>query len=309
MTRSLRVGLVDPDTSHADAFVPVLRTLGHRVTGVLDRSLLWGPDHPRAFAARHGIEVVARDEEDLASHCDVAVLLSCDWDSHAASVGRLRAAGLPVCVDKPLAGRAGELRALATLAGTPPLAGGSSLRFAPEVTAWRARGRRADAVRVSCTGPALYYGIHAVSMAAGLLGPGFVAARGRSVEGVLAGDLRHRSGVVVSVEVPGHAPGTDFRAEITTDAGTEVVEPDFERLYPSYLEASLRDLVGDRPAALPPAALVEPELALLALAYSCDAPAGAGGRWVGLDETPDEWHPWDGAAFARSYRDAAAGRG
>lgn len=294
----LRIGLVDLETSHPEAFVPVLRELGHDVTAVLDSSAMRGPEHAARFATRHGIARVAQDERELAQVCDVAILLGTDWDQHLGRIRMLRDRGIAVLVDKPVAGSAGDLRAIAAIDGAPRITGGSSLRTADEVEQWRELGRTAQTVRSTCSGPPLYYGVHAVSLAVGLLGEGFVAARSDSVEGHLSGEIRHADGPLVRIDVPRRPPGEPYRAEIRTQAGElDVVEPAGERLYRPFLAACLRYLAGDGPPPASPRGLVEPELALLAMAWS----ATNGGDWVDLDQPPDDWHPWSGPAFADEY--------
>ncbi|WP_165962823.1 Gfo/Idh/MocA family oxidoreductase [Occultella glacieicola] len=303
-----RIGLVGLETSHPGSFVPLLRDLGHEVSVVLDPGELRGAAHAARFAREHGVARVGRDLEDVAGNCDVAILLGTDWDRHLAQVTSLRAAGVAVLVDKPVAGSAGDLRALAAAAAAgergegPPVTGGSSLRTAPEARAWRGRGQRALSVRTGCTGHPLYYGVHATSLAVGLLGDGLVAARATGTDpGVLAGELRHADGATIVVEVPRRPVGAPFRAEVRTAVGgVDVIEPAGAGLYRPFLAVCLEHLTGRGPAPAGPRGLVEPELAVLAIAWS--AAADTPGAWVDLDEVPDEWQPWAGAAFTGEYR-------
>lgn len=302
MTAPLRIGLVDLETSHPAAFVPVLRALGHEVTAVLDEHAMRGPDYAGEFARRHGVPAVARDIPELSRLCDVAFLLGTDWDRHLDQIRVLRGLGVPVLVDKPVAGRAGDLRAVAAMTDGPRVTGGSSLRTADEVSAWSSLGLTARTIRATCSGPPFYYGVHAVSLALGLVGEGVVAARATSSGEPFAGEIRHRSGTSVRIEVP-RAPGATYRAEIrTTTDERHVVQPAGDRLYRPFLTACLDYLTGRRDVPWSPLGLVEPELALLAMAWS----ARDNGRWVDLDQVPDDWQPWQGASFAAEYRASLA---
>jgi hypothetical protein len=284
-----RVGLVDLSTSHPGIFAPILATLDLPVRAVLDadRGPVFCRDHPGA------VPVV--DMAALAGACDVAMLLGPDWDTRLPQIRTLAAHGVPVFVDKPMAGTAGELRALAELADGPArLDGGSALRVAPEAVGLR--GSRVDGLSVTCAGHPFYYGVHAVALATAVLGPGLVAARGlagdpeRSITGV----VEHADGteVQVSVAIADRAGG--FVATVDTGAETLRIEPAADAFYLALLRDTMTRLAGDGDTR-PGGELVECELALLAMAWSL---ANDGTR-VALDAVPADFHPWLGRALRR----------
>jgi hypothetical protein len=275
--------MVDLSTSHPGIFAPLLAELGMPVTAV------HGPGAEAFAHGRPGVVVVA-SLMGLADRCDVVMLLGGDWDERMDQVVAL-AARVPVFADKPMAGTAGELRALADLADGPArIDGGSALRVAPEAVAVRAR--RPGSVEVTCAGHPFYYGVHAVALATAVLGPGLVAARGvagelaQSIEGV----VEHVSGVEVRVAVSVSAVAGGFLA--TVDEVT--VEPAATGFYPALLRDTMTRLVSsvDR---RPGRELVECELALLAMAWSLST----GGGRVALDAVPADFHPWHGGAPRR----------
>jgi predicted dehydrogenase len=112
----LRVGLVGYGTSGRGIHTPLLKELGQHVTCVVTRS---HGDHVRADWPR---AVVVPDVAALlarASGLDLVIVAS-PTREHAANVGTLLQARLPVLVDKPLATDeqgASELVRLATLHG------------------------------------------------------------------------------------------------------------------------------------------------------------------------------------------------
>lgn len=272
--------MVDLSTSHPRIFAPLLAALGMPVRVVLDpvRAADFCRDHPEA--------VTAGDLAELAGACDVVMLLGRDWDERTGQLETLAAHGVPVFVDKPVAGTAGELRALADLPSR--IDGGSALRVAPEAVAVRESGRRPAVVDVTCAGHPFYYGVHAVALATAVLGPGLVSARGRSGERErsIAGVLEHRCGAEIRVSVArSAAPG----AFVATVDGELRIEPAADAFYPALLRDTMTRLttgVDPRPAA----ELVECELALLAMAWSLTK----GGASVALDAVPDTFHPWRG---------------
>jgi hypothetical protein len=258
-----RVGMVDLSTSHPAIFAPLLADLGMPVTAVLEP---------------FGDVPVVGSLTELADACDVVMLLGADWDQRLDQVRTLAALGVPVFVDKPMAGTAGELAELARLADGPArIDGGSALRVAPEAVAVRGQALSA----VTCGGHPFYYGVHAVALAVAVLGPGLVAAHGRVDDVSLDGVVRHVSGVDVRVAVSG--PPGRFRAVV----GERVIEPAAEAFYPALLADVMARLTGAAERR-PGRELVECELALLAMAWS----ASTGGAPVRLDEVPADFRPW-----------------
>lgn len=273
-----RVGMVDLSTSHPGIFAPLLAELGMPVHAVLD------PVRAADFPAATAVGSLA----ELAAACDVVMLLGADWDERMAQVAALAAHEVPIFVDKPMAGTAGELRALARLADGPcRIDGGSALRVAPEAV--RLRESRPAVVDVTCAGHPFYYGVHAVALATAVLGPGLVSARGLSgdPERAIEGVVEHVSGAEIRVAVAIAAVSGGFAA--TVDSGVRV-EPAADLFYPALLRDTMTRLttgVDLRPGA----ELVECELALLAMAWSLTKD----GAPVALDTVPDDFHPWHGS--------------
>lgn len=292
----MSVALVELDTSHPEAFVPALRRIGVEITAVLDSGAVRPSGYAEEFAGRHRIPRVLADQAELAEVADAALLLGCDWDRRYDLTCELLDAGLPVLLDKPLAGRVSALRDLAVRAAAgQPVGGGSSLRTAPEAVAWRQAGGPApSSVLTACAGHPFYYGVHAVSLAQALLGPGFTAARALDGDG-LRGLLRHAGGAEVVVDVRPPVADYGYHATIVTGAAVEHVTPDPAGLYEPFLRTVLGHLLDGADPPYTPAALIEPELLVLALAAS-------DGDWVGPGELPDDFAPWHGRDFAASYR-------
>ena len=133
----MKIGLVDLDTSHPAAWVPLERELGHEVVGVWDGGAVHPPGYPVRFAGEHGIPHVYGSLAEMARDVDCAVLHGCDWDTHLEKARPLVEAGKSVLVDKPLAGRLADLEQLRTWARAGArITGGSSLRFCAETREW-----------------------------------------------------------------------------------------------------------------------------------------------------------------------------
>lgn len=279
------VGIVGLSTSHPAIFAPILAALGMPVRAVLD------PGGTEDFRRAHPDVVAAGDLAELAATCDVIMLLGRDWDERTAQLETLAPHGVPVFVDKPMAGTAGELRAFADL--PLRLDGGSALRVAPEAVRVREAGRRPAVVDVTCAGHPFYYGVHAVALATAVLGPGLVSARGRSGERdrSIEGVLEHVSGARIQVSVQMSATPGAFAATVDGDLR---IEPAADAFYPALLRDTMGRLTSNAPVR-PAEELVECELALLAMAWSLDQ----GGTPVALDAVPATFHPWQGRRLPR----------
>lgn len=146
-----------------------------------------------------------------------------------------------------------------------------------------------------CAGHPFYYGVHATSSAAAVLGPGVEAVRADVAASGFRGTARHRGGAQVVIDVRPVRPGFPFHVTVVSDAGVEHLVPSASNFYSSFLAATLA-AVADGPRK-PVAGATEPELSLLAMAWSLDHK----GCWVDLDSLPDDFAPWSGASFLCDY--------
>jgi len=310
----VRVGLSGLETSHPAAFLPLLRAMGCTVSGVHDAGDVSPKDHVADFAREHGVPILAPSVDALAEQCDVVMLLGCDWDRRVPEALRLVDAGVAVCVDKPVAGTPADLRKLAAAAKTGRLSGGSSLRFAPEVTQWTQNGDHSIVEAATwCGGHPFYYGVHAVTLALACAGSGRHVAVVESAcsdqtslagaDSVLSGRIRLDTGVFILVDVRLDRPAGGFRASLKTADGTRAIVPDAAMLYQAYLAAVVAGLAGRAPLPVRGDDLIAPELALLALARSADL----GGWEVSPEELGPSWRPWPGRAFATAYAQSREG--
>lgn len=304
------IGLVDLDTSHPAAWLPIVRSLGCTVAGVYDGGTVYPAGYARQFAQQHDIPLVFESIEEMADHPDVAVAIvhSCDWDLHVGRAAPFVARGKAVLVDKPIAGRLDDLRQFREWdAAGSRVAGGSSLRYAPEVRAFHERVMREGrprALLVGCGVDEFNYGIHAYSMAAGMLGPGIESARHTGIQqGLQRVELAWQDGTRVMLLIGGET-WLPFYATVVHAQSVEHFQASTDTLYRALLEQVIPYLSGV--VATPPtpfAQLIEPELAALAALLSHQRD----GEWVRLDDPELAEVHYDGAAFGRSYRASRLG--
>ncbi len=155
-------------------------------------------DAPRvAEAAR--IPHVARAPEEVIGEVDAIVVATDIGSEHVARCRPFVEAGLPVFVDKPLVDNAADLavfRRWIVEEGRPILSS-SCMAYAKEFAPYRASTRDLGALRyVTVTTAKSWerYGIHALSAACPVLGPGFVSARNTGDARNNVVHFRHASG-------------------------------------------------------------------------------------------------------------------
>jgi hypothetical protein len=299
----MRIGVIDLDTSHPAAWIPILRELGHEIVGVYDGGAIHPPGYAERFAAEHNAGRVFESPSKMIDAVDCVILHACNWDTHVATARPFVEAGKAVLVDKPLAGNLRDLNQLRDWARAGArIAGGSSLRFCDESKQFL--NRPADergtpkTIICGCGVDEFNYGIHAYAMLAGLAGSG--AKRVRHVAGgaqrrieVRYGD--DRLGFVIAGEAGAWLP---FHATVITERTVTQFQADAKKLYRGLLESVIPFLAGetDQPP-VEPDAWIEPELCALAARRS----------WLHGDgdvalAALDDSDRYDGAAFAKSYQ-------
>src|SRR5438552_16885784 len=108
----MRIGIVDLDTSHPAAWVPIERALSHAIVGVFDSGAVHPPEYAQKFASEHNISTVFASIAEMVEEVDCVIIHSCDWDTHVDKARPFVAAGKAVLIDKPLAGNLRHLQEL-----------------------------------------------------------------------------------------------------------------------------------------------------------------------------------------------------
>lgn len=203
--RILRVGVIGCDTSHATEFAARLNDPAHpgHVPGArvvvahptVSPDMPWSRSRADGFVeelrTRFGVEMVD-GIDPLLERCDVVLLCSLDGRAHPSQVEPVLRAGLPVFLDKPVAGTLREAERIYELAaevGTPMFSS-SALRWYPGVQA--VQRAEAGTVRGAISyGPAplepthpdlFFYGIHPTEGLFTVLGTGCVSVQRTTTE-------------------------------------------------------------------------------------------------------------------------------
>ena len=299
----MKIGLVDLDTSHPSAWLPIERALGHEIVGVWDGGSVHPTGYAEKFAKENGIPRVFANLREMSANVDCAILHGCDWDTHVEKARLFIEHGCAVLVDKPFAGNARDLAQFSHWAHMGArIIGSSALRFCYEVRNWLAkpeseRGTPHTAL-VGCGVDEFNYGIHAWSMLCGLMGPGIVSVRHlgeHPQRRIQVNWADGRLGFIAIGEVKAYLP---FHASVVTDRGVHQIKADNGKLYKAMLEIMLPWLAGTAPEPVAFDALIEAERAAVAARRSWMH----GNREVRLADLGNSAEGYDGKVFASAYR-------
>ncbi|WP_157251593.1 Gfo/Idh/MocA family protein [Nonomuraea typhae] len=177
----MRLGLIGLDNTHADHAIRHLNA--ERALGDVRVVALCGGTAERTaqLSGQGGVEFGVDRPEDLIGRIDAAIVMDRDPALHRPNAEPLLKAGIPVFVDKPLAGSVADAEAILAAArtGGVPVTSSSALRWAVEALRERLDGL-GELRSVVATGPVqrdspyggvAFYGVHAVEMALHLFEP------------------------------------------------------------------------------------------------------------------------------------------
>ncbi len=302
--KALKIGLVDLDTSHPAAWLPILRDLGQDVVGVFDGGTVWPEGYAAQFAERFAVPRVFHTLEEAADTVDLAILHATNWDLHIPRAEPFLQAGKAVLIDKPIVGNLRDAHTLLEWEHRGArISGGSSARFASQIRDYLAQDvetRGEPHVAFLANGVDEFnYAIHAYA--------GLLAIMGTGVHGVRA---LGTAGGQWQVELL----WADGRRGVLSIGGTEKWLPCGALVvsgrslaqfpvgggdgYRHLLEALLPYYAGEAPAPFSVRDLIEPELAAMAARQSLRT----GGQYVPLSDLRLDDPGYDGAAFAAGYR-------
>ncbi|HHT26282.1 MAG TPA: Gfo/Idh/MocA family oxidoreductase [Firmicutes bacterium] len=302
MMKALRIGLVDIDTSHPNAWVPILREFGHEIAGVYDSGEVRPAGYAAEFTAERGIPKVYESLEAMVDDVDLAIVHSCNWDVHIDRARPFVDAGKSVLIDKPMAGNLKDINTLLEweIKGAR-VTGGSSLRYCYEVTEFLAGMAEDEEVLYVYSGAGtdeFNYGIHAYSLVQGILGAGIYSVRHLCDKPRRQIEMTWRNGGRAILTLRTDGVYSPFFATIVTNKRVEHLSINTRNLYRAMLEKILPYLAGDTDEHVPLQEILEGEQAAIAARMSWQQD----NRTIYLTDLRMDDAGYDGKAFAAGYR-------
>ncbi len=300
----MKIGHVDLDTSHPEAWIQVLRDLGYtNISGVYDSGTVYPKGYANEFARRLGVPQVYDDLEHMAQDVDIAFIHSCNWDLHIEHARPFIDAGKAVFIDKPMAGNMRDMNMLAEWHRKGyRITGGSSLRYCYEIEQFQSKGAAevGDVQYVFCGAPMdeFNYGIHAYALLQGLLGKGYSSVKHLGMNGQHLVEIEWRDGKKGILSVGESGGFYKTYATIVGRKGTCHIDVDNARIYRAMLEKVMPYLSGDSDEIVPMDELLENEKAALAARESWQNE----NQRVFLSDLPLQNSGYDGSAFGANYR-------
>lgn len=299
----IRIGIVDPDTSHPDGFIPILNESGRaRVVTVQNDYAVKDFEETKEFVKKHNIQYLCQTAEEMLDKVDVGFIQGANWDTHLPKARLFLKAGKPVFIDKPIVGNISDCLELEEWARKGAIIlGSSSLRYCYEVKEFLSepvekRGEIRSVHGIVGTDE-FNYGVHIVEMLQGLIGPGAKAVRwlGKNSGGGELFQILYKNDILVTYQVGGEA-WYPFVLTVTTSKKVVYIQPDTGKLYRALLERVL-DLIEGKGRMASVSELTETIKVCLTGRISRER----NGITVQLTEIPMDDPGYDGASFVKSY--------
>lgn len=306
----IRVGVVNIDTSHPNAFAQKMIDDGRARYVAIYNDGFRGDDEVNGFMEKYGLEKHCATVEELAETVDIGFIQGCNWDTHLNYVEPFVKLGKPVFIDKPIVGSMPDLKKLKELtdAGAVIL-GSSSARYAQEVGEFLEipEEERGQIVSIfgSCGVDEFNYGVHIVEVIGGLMGTGAKDCRfagraevgGKVAETFLA-TFENGASATYTLFHGTHHP---FTVTIQTTKKTYTFTINNSRIYMALLTRIMDYMQTGKSTLATIEELSETIKIMLAGKLSRDN----GGKVIALSDIPEDYEGYDGALFEKGYAAAA----
>lgn len=245
------IGIVGLDTSHGEAFAETIRELpGMTVVGVWDGGDVRDDQYVEAFCDKYDTRRFT-SVEDLTDYVDAAMVLTVDWETHSSLAIPFLEVGVPVLIDKPIAGNLAHLKALRTACKSntdAALFGGSAVPFHDQF-ADLPRGGDDRTIYAAGYNDFFYYRVHVTDTIRSLANDDWVEVVPSAGPGTTV-DIRFDNGIYATIRLDGSTENPTFGI-LDVAASTRAVELNVGRdtlgeMYGPYLR-TFRDVVrGER---------------------------------------------------------------
>jgi predicted dehydrogenase len=162
----LRIGFVDPDTSHARAFAEILyKREDVLLTSVLNTSAMRDAGWIAAFANDYQL-TLCDSLAAFAEEVDAALILSVDWEKHIGHAKALAQQDIIMLIDKPICGSFDDVQSFNALVDEFPylLFAGSALPHLKAVERLSLSSTAADEITIYGPRDSFFMGIHCAEL-------------------------------------------------------------------------------------------------------------------------------------------------
>ncbi|WP_114578741.1 Gfo/Idh/MocA family oxidoreductase [Saliphagus sp. LR7] len=243
------VGILGLDTSHAEKFAAAIDDRPDAtVAGVWDGGKVREESYVSAFREEYG--AVRYDRPDaMVEEVDAAMVLTADWDRHRPIAEGFLEAGVPTCIDKPIAGHLGDvevLQATADRSGTP-ICGGSAVPHHPSIDDMRDDDGGHDLFAAGYNGP-FYYGVHLTDTARRVCDADWTAIEPTTHGSATAISFADGSTATLRFDGPTNPSAFGFLdvGETIRTARINGDETELERMYDPFIDTFLATARGER---------------------------------------------------------------
>lgn len=242
------IGLIGLDTSHPEAFARLLAARDDAtVSAVWDDGTVRDDDYVRRFCDEHGATRYD-DPTGMIGDVDAVMVLTVDWNTHRPLAVPFLEAGVPTFIDKPIAGRAEDVEALAAAAEGTSLFGGSAIPFHPRLADFPTD--RTDGT-VYCAGynDPFYYGVHLTDTVRTLAADDWAVVTPQDRSDAVV-DIEFRNGSRATLQLDGPDDDAAFGIldvrDRTRTARIGVDADEYDRMYDRFIDAFLETIRGER---------------------------------------------------------------
>lgn len=247
-TAVIDIGILGLDTSHAEKFTEIVtRRSDATISAVWDGGEVRDETYVTAFCNEY--DTITHDRpEALIERVDAAMVLTVDWDRHAPLAERCFDAGVPMLIDKPIAGSIEDIETIRRRAGdSTPVFGGSAVPYHPSLSEMRRSDGRHDLFVAGYNSP-FYYGVHLTDTVRTICG-----ADWRRIEPAVhnaAVTVAFADGSNATLRFDGPTEDAAFGLlDVSTTVRTASIEGNetaFQRMYEPYIDAFLETVRGER---------------------------------------------------------------
>ncbi len=305
-----RIGTVNIDTSHAPSFAEILLKGDEGRYTAIYNDAFRTDEEVKTFIETFGLEARYQDLSEMAKNIDIAFIQSCNWDNHVAQAMPFIEAGVPVFIDKPIAGNLKDLKIFEKLAEEgKTILGTSAMRYTYEHESFFAipAEERGDIVHISVMVGVdeFNYAIHAVESVMGFLGdvnPVSTRYMGTGLVGETPCDsyyVRFENGVTACYHIckKGWQPST---ALVMTTKTSYAYKIDSSKVYEAMLKQVCAYMAG-KPNKLATVKQMTDSVKLMLAGIKSQANGGTEEKIADLRETDPSF---DGAAFEVFYAES-----